>query len=130
MPPQDEENRPASSPLPGLWQSTIIAALTALIAITWALSRPATSNQPTRPLTMSELSPVAAEDIPQAIETIDAPRDQLPKLLPPKRCSHIAWVSIAGIPGQPYGQIRLQSGTYVSPAFPLTPPPTPAALAY
>jgi hypothetical protein len=65
------------------------------------------------------------------LETIDAPRDQLDRFRQPASCgNHLAWIVIAREPGQPTGRIRLQSGTYISPAFDLTDTPVRVALPY
>ncbi len=120
----------AGSPLPGFWQSAIVAALSALVCGLWAFGR-AAAPADTATASVSQLSEVAPEDIDHALETMDGPRDQLAQFRQRQACSHrLAWVAIARTPGQPAGKIRLQSGNYITLAFDLNETPTRIAIPY
>lgn len=134
--PNDEERastpmpRSTSTRLPGLWQAAVIAALSAVTFGYWARPSAGTGNAPTA-LNVSDLTEVRPDEMTNALTTLNATQDQLRQLQERRSCGdRLAWVTIMRSPGQPAGQIRLQSGRYVSPAFELTDTPVRVALPY
>jgi len=122
------------SGLPGLLLCAVVAILVGSAFWLWlttALSAASQSNA-TSQLTNSELAQVADQDIADALQTMGG----LPKFLDRFRQKDtgcplpLAWVSIAKLPGQPSGTVRLRSGSYLSPAFNLTDAPVRVAVPF
>jgi hypothetical protein len=120
----------ATKGVPGIGTAIVIAGLAALGIGYWAKADVKLPGLPA-PGGVSRVAEVAPQDVPAAIETIDAPAEQLAQLKGRKPCSvRLASVTIRRGPGQPDGRIRLQSGHYISPLFELTDMPVRVALPY
>lgn len=119
--------KPAS--LPGAWPAAVVVALSAVVFGVWArpgAEAPATSFAPGA----SVVAEVAPQDLDAALDTVSGSAEQLAQLRK-TACDHpLAWVTIMRAPGQPPGQIRLQSGPYVSPGFALGETPVRVALPF
>lgn len=135
--PKDEQRREslsaereASARLPGAWQAVGVAALAALIFGYWA--RPAaTMPDPGAATDVSQVAPVAQQDMTAALDTVAISPEQAAKFRERDACSpRLAWVTVMRKPGQPPGRIRLQSGGYFSPVFELGDTPVRVALPY
>jgi hypothetical protein len=120
----------APAGLPGAWAAALIAIISGLIA--GAMARPkADVTDGAAPPGISRLADVAPDEIAAALDTIAVSPEQAAKFRAREACRRkLAWVTIAGLPGQPPGRIRLQSGKYISPAFDLTDAPVRVALPY
>jgi hypothetical protein len=134
MPKQEEmrsslagtQSQPAR--VPGAWQAAAIAALSALLFGYWAASADKAVGASAA---VSRIADVAPQDVSAALETIAWSPEQLARFREREACGRrLAWVTIAHGPGQPPGRIRLQSGTYTSPAFEITDAPVRVALPY
>ena len=74
---------------------------------------------------------MAPDEIGAALGTIEGSPEQIARLRDRDGCERrLAVVTVRGVPGQPPGRIRLQSGRYLSPAFDLRATPMRVALPY
>jgi hypothetical protein len=122
--------RSATKGLPGMWMALVIAGLSTLGIGYWAQAGKAAPGERAAADGI-RVAEVAPKDIPAALETIDAPPEQLARFKTREACNtRLAWLTIVRGPGQPDGRIRLQSGHYFSPVFPLTDVPLRVALPY
>lgn len=82
--------------------------------------------------TASVLAQVAPRDIPGALTTMGGEDAFLARFRTRKgACPQpLAWVTLAGTPGQPSATVRLRSGTYFSPDFRLSSRPVRIAIPY
>src|SRR6185437_6202002 len=78
----------------------------------------------------SDLAPIDEQDIDGAIGTLSGSPEFLASFKDrSKACPRpLAWVSMVREPGQPAVTVRLRSGNYISPLFPLTEVPTRVAI--
>ncbi len=115
---------------PGMWQATTAAALSALAFGFWG--RPGAGPSDAAATAMvSRVAEVAPQDLVEALSTMAWSPEQLAQFRGREACSRrLAWVTVAGSPGQPPGRLRLGSGAYLSPAFDLTDAPVRVALPY
>ena len=80
---------------------------------------------------VSRVAEVEPQDLPAALGTVSAPPEQLEQFRKGEACHRrLAWVTLVRAPGQPAGRIRLQSGTYISPAYDLPDMPVRVAIPY
>jgi hypothetical protein len=120
--------------VPGVWPAIAMAALFALGSGGWLTSGTDNASASTGPNDMaaSELAEVGSRDIAAALGTMDGDAAFLGQFK--KRAQDcpqpLAWVSLARAPGQPPSQIRLQSGSYFSPAFNLFDAPMRVAIPF
>ena len=135
--PRDEQRR-ASAPgergmsagLPGTWQAVAIAALSALVFGYWARPGAGVAGA-SAAASVSRLAEVTPQNAAAALDTVAGTPEQLAQYRDRDFCSRrLAWVTIVRSPGQAPGRIRLQSGSYLSPAFELTETPVRVALPY
>ncbi len=126
------ESQRARAPagVPGASAAALIAIISALI--TGILAQPkAEATDGAVPQGISQLAEVPADEIGAALETVALSPEQDAQFRARAACRlKLAWVTIARLPNQPAGRIRLQSGRYVSPAFDLTDVPVRVALPY
>jgi hypothetical protein len=132
-----DERAPAFQPhaergparVPGAWAAALIAIISALITGTLARS-PVAADNAALPGN-NRLADVAPDEIGAALETLAISPEQAAQFRVREACRRkLAWVTIARLPNQPAGRIRLQSGIYISPAFDLTDVPVRVALPY
>jgi hypothetical protein len=135
--PQEEEThaslareRSGKARRPGAWQALVIVAVSALAVGYWA--RPGDNTSSAAPaVNISRVAEVAPQDVTAALGTVEGSPEQVARFREREACSRrLAWVTIRRSPGQPAGRIRLQSGTYFSPAFDLTDAPVRVGLPY
>jgi hypothetical protein len=123
-----KQGKPAR--LPGGWQAIVIAAMSALLAMYWA-KQGAAARRPEVGDAVSRVAEVEPQDLPAALGTVSAPPEQLEQFRKGEACHRrLAWVTLVRAPGQPAGRIRLQSGTYISPAYDLPDMPVRVAIPY
>ena len=110
--------------------AAVIAVISALIA--GNLARPEVeAADKVAPTGISRLAEVAPDEIGAALETVAISSEQVAQFRAREDCRRkLAWITIARLPNRPAGRIRLQSGSYVSPAFDLTDMPVRVALPY
>lgn len=122
----------SAAALPGAVLALVIAITSGIVFGGWALPRIAGADQTDGLDGTSVLAPVARKDLSDALTTMSISstgRAALEKQS--KDCGPpLAWISIARAPGQPAGEIRLQSGSYFSPLFPLGDSPVRIAIPY
>lgn len=122
------QTKPAS--VPGGWQAAAIAALSALLVLYWARQTHSVPRLDDRD-NISRITDVSPQDLPAALNTVAGTLRQLAQFRDHDACSRrLAWVTMARAPGQPPGRIRLQSGSYISPAFELLETPVRVAFPY
>ncbi len=109
-----------------------MALLSGIACWFWALPQLATGSRPSLAPGVSELAEVAPGDIPGALATMDGANSLLAQWRQQDRScsSKLAWVTIAGAPGEPPGTVRLRSGGYFSPVFTLSSTPMRVAIPY
>jgi len=131
--PSESQTRaaPRSKPerLPGLLRAAVIAALAAFLVGFWA--RQGSAPRPEGMADGSRVAEVAPEEVPVALGTVSATPEQLAQFRARDACKRrLAWVTVRRAPGGAPGRIRLQSGSYISPAFELLDTPVRVALPY
>ena len=117
----------------GTWAAVAVVALSGIACWFWLASAMGTATPP-RPAAagaIAELAQVEPQDINGALSTMNGSPGALAQFgQRENRCPlPLAWVSVAGAPGQP-GTIRLKSGSYFSPIFPLGDAPVRIAIPY
>ena len=126
--PSGKQSQPAR--VPGAWQAAVIAALSALLVAYWA-RQDESAPRPEQEGSVSRVAGVAPQDMAAALNTVAETNRQLAQFRERDACGRLlAWVTIVRAPGQAPGRIRLQSGSYISPAFDLMETPVRVALPY
>ena len=126
--PSDKQSKPTS--VPGGWQAVLIAALSALLIGYWARQNQSAPRLDDKD-NVSRVADVAPQDLPAALDTVAGTPRQLAQFREHDACGRrLAWVTMVRAPGQATGRIRLQSGSYISPAFELLEAPVRVALPY
>ncbi len=131
------QTRPATSDgqgnqagLPGGWQALVTAAFAALLTIGWIATDRGTGALIGAD-SVSRLDEISPRDLSAALDTVAGTSQQLARFRDHDPCSHhLAWVTMVREPGRQSARIRLQSGTYISPAFELAETPVRVALPY
>ena len=116
--------------MPGGWQAFAVTACVALITISWHVASEG-SNSSLGAGSDSLLDEVSPQDLSAALDTVAGTSQQLTRFRDRDACGHrLARVTIAPEPSRQSGRIRLQSGSYISPAFELMETPVSIALPY
>src|SRR5947209_6124928 len=122
-----------SGPLPGRWWATAAVSLSAVACWFWLI--PGLQTLESRPIdtfAANELAPIADRDLTAALSTMEG----TPKFLSQFKSetsgcpTPMAWIAIMRGPGQTPTKIRVQSGSYFSPAFDLPATPMRIAIPY
>ncbi len=122
------QSKPAG--VPGGWQAAAIAALSALL-IGYGARQTRSVPLPEGTDNISRVADVSPQDFLAALDTVAGTPRQLAQFRDRDACGRrLAWVTMVRAPGQPSGQIRLQSGSYISPVFELMETPVRVALPY
>ena len=121
----------STGPLPGVWPGLAIAVAAALLFAFWFQADAGRSDSAAAAAVSGQITEVAASELLAALDTVEGSREQLARIRDGDGCARkLASVVITLLPGQLPGRIRLQSGTYISPAFNVTPAPTRVALPF
>ena len=121
----------STGPLPGLWPGLAIAVTAALLSIYWFQADAGSSEPAAAAAVSGQITEVSASELLAALDTVEGSREQLARIRDGEACAgKLASVVITLPPGHPPGRIRLQSGSYISPAFDVTPAPTRVALPF
>ena len=124
-----DRNRSAKT-VPGLWAGLGICLVSGAVFATWFEFR---NDWPevTASVEASQITEVPDAELPAAMETLNAPKEQLARFGERDACTRkLAFVVIALSPGQQPGRIRIQSGNYLSPIFTIAPAPTRVAIPF
>lgn len=114
---------------PGLWPTAASVVLAGLACWFWILPQIAAGDRVPTDATVSTLAEIDPAEKLAALATLEPNSTVTAEIRRGARtcANRLAWVTIVRAPGEAAGTVRLISGSYVSPLFPL--PYTPARVA-